>query len=64
VLEHKRGDPRSQGSIRFKDKDLEISAVKADQDPRSQACKWIFKMNSQVYKAPSLKTSQEGSTIE
>nr|GEY23784.1 hypothetical protein [Tanacetum cinerariifolium] len=35
-----------------------------DQDPRSQAYKRIFKMNSQEYKAPRLKTSQEGSTIE
>ncbi|GKE35808.1 hypothetical protein Tco_1455130 [Tanacetum coccineum] len=35
-----------------------------DQDPRSQACKWIFKRNSQEYKAPRLKTSQEGSSIE
>nr|GEW49719.1 uncharacterized mitochondrial protein AtMg00810-like [Tanacetum cinerariifolium] len=64
VLEHEGGDTRSQGGIIFKDKDLEIFVVKADQDPRSQACKWIFKMNSQEHKAPSLKTSQEGSTIE
>nr|GEW51957.1 hypothetical protein [Tanacetum cinerariifolium] len=41
-LEHEGGDTRSQGGIRLKDKDLEISVV-IDQDPRSQACKWIFK---------------------
>nr|GEV27336.1 hypothetical protein [Tanacetum cinerariifolium] len=41
-LKHEGGDTRSQGGIRLKDKDLEISVV-IDQDPRSQACKWIFK---------------------
>nr|GEX45657.1 hypothetical protein [Tanacetum cinerariifolium] len=40
--EHEGGDTRSQGGIILKDKDLEISVVR-DQDPRSQACKWIFK---------------------
>nr|GEU47248.1 retrovirus-related Pol polyprotein from transposon TNT 1-94 [Tanacetum cinerariifolium] len=64
VLEHEGADTRSQGGIRFKDKDLEISVVKADQDPRSQACKWNFKMNSQEHESPSLKTSQERFTIE
>nr|GEV66714.1 retrovirus-related Pol polyprotein from transposon TNT 1-94 [Tanacetum cinerariifolium] len=41
-LEHEGGDTRSQGGIRFKDKDLEISVAR-DQDPRSQVCKWIYK---------------------
>nr|GEV94727.1 hypothetical protein [Tanacetum cinerariifolium]GEX66975.1 hypothetical protein [Tanacetum cinerariifolium] len=41
-LEHEGGDTRSQGDIILKDKDLEIFVVR-DQDPRSQACKWIFK---------------------
>nr|GEU94183.1 retrovirus-related Pol polyprotein from transposon TNT 1-94 [Tanacetum cinerariifolium] len=36
-LEHEGGDTSSQGSIRFKDKRYK------DLDPRSQACKWIFK---------------------
>nr|GEX12738.1 retrovirus-related Pol polyprotein from transposon TNT 1-94 [Tanacetum cinerariifolium] len=39
---HEGGDTSSQGGIRFKDKDLEISVVR-EQDPRSQSCKWIFK---------------------
>nr|GEZ03481.1 retrovirus-related Pol polyprotein from transposon TNT 1-94 [Tanacetum cinerariifolium] len=42
-LEHEGGDTRSQGGIILKDKDFEIFVVKADQDPRSQACKWNFK---------------------
>nr|GEY82074.1 retrovirus-related Pol polyprotein from transposon TNT 1-94 [Tanacetum cinerariifolium] len=36
-LEHEGGDTSSQGGIRFKDKRYK------DLDPRSQACKWIFK---------------------
>nr|GEV57237.1 reverse transcriptase domain-containing protein [Tanacetum cinerariifolium] len=42
ALRRSGGDTRSQGGIILKDKDLEISVVR-DQDPRSQACKWIFK---------------------
>nr|GEV39746.1 putative ribonuclease H-like domain-containing protein [Tanacetum cinerariifolium] len=57
-LEHEGGDTRSQGGKRFKDK------IYKDLDPRSQACKWIFKKNSQEHKASSLKTSQERFTIE
>nr|GEY10728.1 hypothetical protein [Tanacetum cinerariifolium] len=40
--EHEGGDTRSQGDIILKAKDLDISVVR-DQDPRSQACNYIFK---------------------
>nr|GEX73357.1 putative RNA-directed DNA polymerase [Tanacetum cinerariifolium] len=41
-LEHEGGETRSQDDIILKDKDLEIPVIR-DLDPRSQACKWIFK---------------------
>nr|GFA18533.1 hypothetical protein [Tanacetum cinerariifolium] len=56
-LEHEGGDRRSQSSIRFKDNDIKIKI----QDHKHAN---DIQKNSQEYKAPSLKTSQERFTIE
>nr|GEV88876.1 retrovirus-related Pol polyprotein from transposon TNT 1-94 [Tanacetum cinerariifolium] len=55
-LEHEGGDTSSQGGIRFKDKRYK------DLDPRSQACKWIFKRipkNTRLQVSRSLKKDSQ-----